>query len=95
MRSSQSDTTSIHSRLQWTIVLDHTIGYDGFGKDISATKFFVPLQKKKLLKMQLWKKCIAMNIHWVQVDSFQNQVSSLAPCLLLSAERQALGPLVL
>jgi hypothetical protein len=30
MRSSQSDTSIIHStcsRLQWTIVLDHTIGY--------------------------------------------------------------------
>jgi hypothetical protein len=30
MRSSQSDTTSIHSRLQWTIVLDHTIGFRSY-----------------------------------------------------------------
>jgi hypothetical protein len=34
-----------------------------------------------------------MHIHWVQLNSFQNPVSS--PCLLLSAEHRALGPLVL
>jgi hypothetical protein len=43
--------------------------------------------------MQLWQKCIAMHIHVLGTGKLISK-SGFFPCLLLSAERQALGPLV-
>jgi hypothetical protein len=44
--------------------------------------------------MQLWQKCIAMHIHVLGTGKFISK-SGFFPCLLLSAERQALlGPVI-
>jgi hypothetical protein len=57
-------------------------------EDIMHAACFVPSSKKFNWKCNYGKNVL----YWVQVNLFQLK-SGFFPCLLLSAERQALGPL--